>query len=110
MTVAIRLAALACVLALLSACGGASQSAVNEMQGAAGSASKGTDGLTLGGTVAGLSGNGLVLEMSDGAELPIETNGAFTFPGSLASGAAYTISIKQQPDVRHEICTVTNGS
>ena len=93
MTVAIRMVVLASVLALLAACGGAS-----------------TNAYTLGGTVAGLSGNGLVLEMNGGSDLPAGTNGAFAFPGSLASGTAYSISIKHQPAVRRELCTVTNGS
>ncbi|MGA8707982.1 MAG: hypothetical protein WB646_13455, partial [Steroidobacteraceae bacterium] len=110
MTVAIRVVGLAGVLALLTACGGAAQSASNAIEGAANSAGKGTDGYALGGTVAGLSGNGLILKMRDGSDLPIETNGTFTFPGSLASGTAYSISISQQPDVRRELCTVTNGA
>ncbi len=80
------------------------------MQGAGENASTGTDAYTLGGTVAGLSGKGLVLEMNNGSDQPVETNGAFAFPGSLASGTAYSISIKQQPAVQREICTVTNGS
>src|SRR5437763_10669290 len=96
MTVAIRMVVLAPVLAL-AACGGAN-------------ASKHTDGYTLGGTVAGLSGNGLILELNGGSKLPIEANGAFTFSGSLSSGTAYSINIKQQPAVRREICTVTSGS
>jgi 6-phosphogluconolactonase (cycloisomerase 2 family) len=98
---------LASVLAL-AACGGASQSTPNLHQSAGNS--KRTDGYTLGGTVAGLSGNGLVLELNGGSELPIEANGAFTFSGSLSSGTAYSINIKQQPAVRREICTVTSGS
>ena len=56
MTVAIRGVVLASVLAL-AACGGASQS--NLIHGAGNNASKRPDGYTLGGTVAGLSGNGL---------------------------------------------------
>ena len=81
------------------------------MQGAGENASTGTDAYTLGGTVAGLSGKGLVLEMGiEPVDQPVETNGAFAFPGSLASGTAYSISIKQQPAVQREICTVTNGA
>src|SRR5213080_2025684 len=109
MTVAIRMVVLASVLAL-AACGGASQSTPNLIQGAGNNASKHTDGYTLGGTVAGLSGNGLILELNGGSKLPIEANGAFTFSGSLSSGTAYSINIKQQPAVRREICTVTSGS
>jgi 6-phosphogluconolactonase (cycloisomerase 2 family) len=110
MTVAIRMVVPASVLALLTACGGASQSTPNLIQDAGKNASTSTDGYTLGGTVAGLTGNGLVLGMTGGSDLPVETNGAFAFPGSLASGTTYSISIKHQPAVRREICTVTNGS
>ena len=107
MTVAIRMVVLASALALV-ACGGAPQSTPNLNQGAGNS--KRTDAHTLGGTVAGFSGNGLILELNGGSELPIEANGAFTFSGSLSSGTAYNINIKQQPAVRREICTVTSGS
>ena len=107
MTVAIRGVVLASVLAL-AACGGASQS--NLIHGAGNNASKRPDGYTLGGTVAGLSGNGLTLELNGGSELPIKANGAFAFSSSLSSGTAYSINIGQQPAVRREICTVTSGS
>ena len=100
MTVAIRTVVLASVLALLAACGGSSQSTPNVIQGAGEYGGTSTNAYTLGGTVAGLSGNGLVLEMNDGSDQPVETNGAFAFPGSLASGTAYSISIKHQPAVR----------
>ena len=107
MTVAIRMVVLASVLAL-AACGGGSQS--NLIHGAGNNASNRPNGYTLGGTVAGLSGNGLILELNGGSELAIEANGAFAFSGSLSSGTAYSINIKQQPAVRREICTVTSGS
>lgn len=110
MTVAIRVVVLAALLALLAACGGASEPTPNLMQAAGHNDNKSTDGYTLGGTVAGLSGNGLVLELNGGSDLPVGADGAFAFPGSPASGTPYTISIKQQPAMRREICTVTNGS
>jgi 6-phosphogluconolactonase len=110
MTVAIRMVALTSVLAVLASCGGGSQSTSNLTQGAGEHASTGTSGYTLGGTVAGLSGDGLILKMNNGTDQAVETNGAFAFPGPLASGSAYSISIKHQPAVPREICTVTNGS
>jgi len=64
----------------------------------------------VGGTVTGLSGSGLMLELNGGSELPIGANGAFTFASSLSSGSSYSVTIKDQPAVRHEICTLTNGS
>ena len=62
------------------------------------------------GTTAGLSGSGLILEMNDGSDLPVETNGAFRFPAPLPAGTAYNVRIKYQPAATHEICSVTNGS
>ncbi|HZO24087.1 MAG TPA: beta-propeller fold lactonase family protein [Steroidobacteraceae bacterium] len=64
----------------------------------------------VGGNVTGLSGNGLMLELNGGSDIPVESNGAFTFPGSLSSGTQYNVIIKDQPAVRREICTVTNGA
>jgi len=110
MTVAIRMAVPASVLALLAACGGDSQSTPNPLHGAGKNSNTSTDRYTLGGTVAGLSGNGLILELNGGSDLPIEGNGAFTFSGALSRGTAYSINIKQQPAVRRELCTVTSGS
>ena len=51
---------------------------------------------TVGGSVTGLAGTGLVLRL-DGADLAIASNGAFSFPGSLADGANYLVTIGSQP-------------
>jgi 6-phosphogluconolactonase (cycloisomerase 2 family) len=112
MSLVIRAIALAPLLALLSACGGTSDSGSQPAQHTrAGAASNSaTSDYTIGGTVTGLSGHGLMLQISDGSELPIAANGAFTFPGALPSGTAYSITIKSQPTVQHEICAITNGS
>jgi hypothetical protein len=40
----------------------------------------------------------------------VGVNGSFVFPTALASGTTFTVTIKTQPAVRHEICTVTNES
>jgi 6-phosphogluconolactonase len=103
------------VLVALSACGGMSGSNVsdlpaNSIHGAANTNVSGAGDYSIGGTVTGLSGDGLTLELNGGSELPVEANGAFTFPGSLSSAAAYSVTIKHQPAVRREICAVTNGS
>src|SRR5262245_52024947 len=50
---------------------------------------------TVGGTVTGLAGTGLVLRLN-GADLGISANGAFSFPGSLADGANYLVTIGSQ--------------
>jgi hypothetical protein len=63
---------------------------------------------TIGGTVSGLNGTGLVLQDNGGNNLSVSANGAFTFSNSVASGAAYSVSILTQPT--GQTCTVTNGS
>jgi kexin len=66
---------------------------------------------TIGGTIAGLTGSGLMFQLNGGANLPVNPNAtAFTFITQLASGAAYTASVLAQPTNPSQTCTVTNGS
>jgi len=66
---------------------------------------------TIGGTIAGLTGSGLVLRLNGTGNLPVNPNAtAFTFTTQLASGAAYTASVLTQPTTPSQTCTVTNGS
>jgi N-acetylneuraminic acid mutarotase len=58
--------------------------------------------------VSGLSSTGLVLQLNGGDNLGISTNGTATFTASLASGAAYTVTVGTQP--AGETCTVMNGA
>jgi hypothetical protein len=47
--------------------------------------------------------------LSDGGVLlPVATNGAFAFPGTVLPGTTYDIGVTTQPLV--ETCTVSNGS
>jgi len=65
---------------------------------------------TVGGTVSGLSGSGLVLQNNGGDNLSISTNGSFTFPNSLSDGSSYSVSVQTQPGSPNQSCAVTNGS
>jgi hypothetical protein len=65
---------------------------------------------TVGGTVSGLTGTGLVLQNNNSDDLPISANGAFTFPTGLINGALYKVSVKTQPSGPTQLCTVTNGT
>ena len=65
---------------------------------------------TIGGTVTGLSGAGLVLQNNAGNDLAVSAPGAFTFSGALNSGAAYAITVATQPSAPAQNCVVTNGS
>jgi 6-phosphogluconolactonase (cycloisomerase 2 family) len=68
---------------------------------------------SVGGTVTGLDADaaGLVLQNNGGPDLAISTNGSFAFPAQLATGAAYSVTIKTQPNIGPlQLCAVTNGS
>src|ERR1700690_4416822 len=65
---------------------------------------------SIGGTVTGLAGSGLVLQTDAGDVAPVSAPGAFTFFNQLGSGAAYTVSVKTQPSTPAQNCIVTNGS
>ncbi len=64
---------------------------------------------TIGGTVSGLLGTGLVLQDNGGNNLSVTANGSFTFSTALASGAAYKVTVLTQPSSPSQTCTVTNG-
>ena len=62
---------------------------------------------SVGGTVSGLSGT-VVLQDNGGDNLSVTANGSFTFATALASGAAYSVTVKTNPS--GQSCTVSNGS
>jgi hypothetical protein len=63
---------------------------------------------TLGGTVSGLTGTGLVLQNNGTNNLAINTNGTFVFPTSFAEGSAYAVTVFQQPTGQK--CLVDRGT
>src|SRR5271170_4126951 len=65
--------------------------------------------LTIGGSVSGLDGTGLVLQNNGGDNLTITANGSFTFATLVASGATYNVTILTQPSNPTQTCTVTGG-
>ena len=67
-----------------------------------------TNQYTVGGTVVGLTGSGLVLRNNGGNDLAISANGSFTFTASVASGTGYAVTVLTQPT--GQICSVTNAS
>src|SRR5438309_811408 len=52
---------------------------------------------SVGGTVSGLIGTGLVLQDNGGDNLPVSANSTFTFSTAIASGAAYSVTVLTQP-------------
>jgi hypothetical protein len=99
--VAASRAAISLALLIVAACGGG---------GGYGGGGGGGIMYTVGGTVTGLTGSGLVLENNAGNNLPISAAGAFTFTASLASGAAYAVTVITQPSSPTQNCVVRNGS
>jgi len=65
---------------------------------------------TVGGTVSGLTGFGLVLQKNGTDNRTVTANGAFTFAVELLPGAAYNVTVVTQPTNPGQTCTVTNGA
>jgi hypothetical protein len=63
----------------------------------------------LAGTVTCLHGTGLVLRNNGGDDLTVAAPGAVTFSLPLAKKATYEVTVKTQPVLPGQICTVTNG-
>jgi uncharacterized delta-60 repeat protein len=63
---------------------------------------------TIGGTVSGLAGSGLVLSASGSSISP--GNGPFSMPIPLRDGTTYNLRVTQQPSKPLQVCTVTRGS
>jgi 6-phosphogluconolactonase len=111
--------ALACAMAGCGSDGSTGAVATNSPTGlssmGSASSSKGAssgsdDSYTVGGTVTGLAGTGLVLEVNGTQSLVIGANGTFSFAGALSSGSSYVVTVQSQPSVAREICSMSNGS
>lgn len=64
---------------------------------------------TIGGSVAGLAGTGLLLN-NGGDNLSITANGAYTFATPVDDGLTYAVSVSTQPTLPAQVCTVANSS
>lgn len=67
---------------------------------------------TVGGTVSGLQGTGLVLQDNGTDNLTVSGTGNvnFTFATALLQGAAYAVTVKTQPTNPNQTCVVSNGT
>jgi hypothetical protein len=64
---------------------------------------------TIGGTITGLTGTGLVLQDNGGDNLTVSANAtSFSFSTAVMSGGAYSVTVLTQP--AGQSCTVTGGS
>lgn len=64
---------------------------------------------TVGGSVSGLIGSGLVLQNNGGDDLAIAANGNFVFSAAVLSGSAYAVIIKTQPTNPSQTCVLSGG-
>ncbi len=83
----------------------------------AGSDAVGTDAarvslpfVSIGGTVAGLAGTGLILKNNGADHLQISTNGGFSFPASVRNEEPYDVTIGSQPTSPAQVCAVADGA
>src|SRR5271170_805514 len=90
-----RMAAFAAPL-ILAACGGGG--------GGSGPA------YSVGGSISGLVGSGLVLTAGAGNSVSVSKAGAFTFPTSLGAGASYDVTVASPPANPSQTCSVSNGT
>jgi 6-phosphogluconolactonase len=65
---------------------------------------------TVGGSISGLLGTGLILRDNSADDLPVSSNGAFVFTYPVASGGAYSVSIVSQPSNPTQNCVLLAGS
>ena len=64
--------------------------------------------VSLTGTLFGLAPGASVTLSNAGVTLPLAVNGAFAFPGGMAAGTAYRVTVSTQP-LGGQTCTVTSG-
>jgi N-acetylneuraminic acid mutarotase len=66
---------------------------------------------TIGGSLSGLVGTGLMLQNNSGDTLPVSaTATGFTFKTAINSGSTYKVSVMTQPSSPTQNCVVTNAS
>jgi len=68
------------------------------------------DPVTIGGTVTGLEGSGLVLQNNGTDDLPTDSNGPFEFATPLTPDTFYNVTVATNPSNPAQTCSVENGS
>ena len=68
------------------------------------------DSFTIGGTVSGLEGEGLILRLNGGDDLAIGADGGFTFATPLADLSDYEVTVMTQPTNPSQTCDIADGS
>ncbi|AKV02696.1 surface antigen protein [Labilithrix luteola] len=68
-----------------------------------------TSTFTVGGTITGLEGDGLLLESGGDSVVVSKSDKTFVFPKRLEAGARFAVTVKVQPSGPAQTCVVTNG-
>src|SRR5579872_6490149 len=69
-----------------------------------------TRSFRVGGTVEGLQGSAMVLQDNGADDLPVNSNGVFTFARPVLSGAPFAVTIQTQPSNPPQTCTISGNS
>lgn len=69
-----------------------------------------TNSFTVGGTVSGLTGSGLVLADNGANDTPVAKSGSFIFTAALTSRSAYSVTVATQPTNPPQTCAVGDAS
>lgn len=65
-----------------------------------------TDQYTLGGTISGLTANGLVLNVGSNEAAPLAGSTTFTFGSTVGDGSSYNVNVLKQP--AGLVCSISN--
>jgi hypothetical protein len=87
----------------LAACSGVPQNNSGATGGTGGT-------VTIGGTVTGLAGTGLVLQNNGGDNLSVTASRTFAFQTAVKAGSAYAVTVLTQPSNPSQNCVVTSGT
>ncbi|MDH5388643.1 MAG: hypothetical protein OEY06_09355 [Gammaproteobacteria bacterium] len=85
------------IIGFLTACGGG------------GGGAPATPTYTIGGSVSGLTGSGLVLQNNAGDNLTISADGTFNFVTAITDGDSYAVSVLTQPGSPAQTCSISNA-
>ncbi len=69
-----------------------------------------TNRYTIGGTISGLEGSGLILQNNDGNDLSITADGNFTFSQAIVDGGSFSVAVVSAPSSPMQSCSISNES
>ncbi len=103
-------AAVTSIGAMAMGCSGGEKARGSSDPGKDGGGVDATGSFAIGGTVTGLRGSGLKLQINGGEDLAVGSNGTFAFPKKLPTGTSFAVTVKSQPTAPTQTCTVSGGS